>query len=339
MPGFYERHGGDGWQPFRAVRVAARTSTGTIPNLRFVDLDGDGLADVLITGDDAFTWYPSLGPTGFGAGQRACSSRPVERGAGPRLVFADRSRRIYLGRHVRRRAGGPRPGPQRRGLLLAQPRLRPVRRQGDDGPQPPAGPSPEQFDPRRVRLADVDGSGATDLVYLGRDGRRVYLNQSGDRLGRAALLPQLLPAADSLAACQGGRPARPRHRVPGLVLAAAGRRRRHVRYVDLMAGGQAAPADRRRQQPRRRDADQLRPVDPVLPGRPGGRPAVDHPAAVPGARASSGSRRIDRVSRNRFTTQLRLPPRLLRRRRARVPRLRDGRAAGHRGPGRARAGH
>ena len=31
------------------------------PNLRFVDLTGDGMADILITEDDAFTWYASLG--------------------------------------------------------------------------------------------------------------------------------------------------------------------------------------------------------------------------------------------------------------------------------------
>jgi hypothetical protein len=29
------------------------------PNLRFVDLTGDGHADILITEDEAFTWYPS----------------------------------------------------------------------------------------------------------------------------------------------------------------------------------------------------------------------------------------------------------------------------------------
>jgi hypothetical protein len=29
------------------------------PNLRFVDLDGDGHADVLITEDEAFTWHQS----------------------------------------------------------------------------------------------------------------------------------------------------------------------------------------------------------------------------------------------------------------------------------------
>ena len=42
-----------------------------------VDLDGDGLADVLITGDDAFTWYPSLGYEGFGT----AAGLPANRGA------------------------------------------------------------------------------------------------------------------------------------------------------------------------------------------------------------------------------------------------------------------
>ena len=36
------------------------------PNLRFVDLTGDGHADILITEDEALTWYPSLAEDGFG---------------------------------------------------------------------------------------------------------------------------------------------------------------------------------------------------------------------------------------------------------------------------------
>ena len=37
------------------------------PNLRFVDLIGDGHADVLITeNDQVFAWYPSLAEEGFG---------------------------------------------------------------------------------------------------------------------------------------------------------------------------------------------------------------------------------------------------------------------------------
>ena len=47
---------GDPFRPFRSWP----NITWDDPNLRLVDLDGDGLADVLITSDDAFTWYPSL---------------------------------------------------------------------------------------------------------------------------------------------------------------------------------------------------------------------------------------------------------------------------------------
>jgi hypothetical protein len=59
-----------------------------------VDLDGDGLADVLITGDDAFTWYPGFGYKGFGAARRAYHSWGEEHG--PRLMLADPEQTIYL---------------------------------------------------------------------------------------------------------------------------------------------------------------------------------------------------------------------------------------------------
>ncbi|TVQ87757.1 MAG: toxin, partial [Deltaproteobacteria bacterium] len=38
------------------------------------------------------------------------------------------------------------------------------------------------YDPRRIRLADVDGSGPTDLIYLGGEGVDVYVNQAGNAL-------------------------------------------------------------------------------------------------------------------------------------------------------------
>jgi hypothetical protein len=59
-----------GWRPFRPFPSCPDISWAD-PELRMVDLDGDGLADVLITGDDAFTWYPSYGYQGFGDARRA----------------------------------------------------------------------------------------------------------------------------------------------------------------------------------------------------------------------------------------------------------------------------
>ena len=44
----------------------------------------------------------------------------------------------------------------------------------------------ERFDPRRVRLADIDGSGTTDLLYVADDGVYVCFNQIWQRVGRAA---------------------------------------------------------------------------------------------------------------------------------------------------------
>ena len=33
--------------------------------------------------------------------------------------------------------------------------------------------NPDQFDQRRIRLANLDGSGTNDIIYLGRDGVRL----------------------------------------------------------------------------------------------------------------------------------------------------------------------
>ena len=60
---------------------------------------------------------------------------------------------------------------------------------------------PEQFDQRRVRLADVDGSGTTDILYLHAKGVRVYFNQSGNGWS-AATHVDALPALDNVAGVQ-----------------------------------------------------------------------------------------------------------------------------------------
>ncbi len=74
----------------------------------------------------------------------------------------------------RRRARRPVCGSATRGLLLAQPRPRPVRCQGHDGRRSDARRA-RAVRPRAGALADIDGSCTTDLVYLHRDGVRVVL--------------------------------------------------------------------------------------------------------------------------------------------------------------------
>ena len=235
VAGCYQRTDTDGWQPFRPF-VSCPNISWDDPDLRMVDLDGDGLADVLITGDDAFTWYPSLGLDGFGDGRRAFSADPWSEEIGPRIMLADPEQTIYLADMsgdglsdlVRVRNGEvcywPNTGFGRFGAKVTM----------DDSPWMD---QPGHFDQRRVRLGDVDGTGCADLIYLHPDRTRVYLNQSGNGYGVPHSLPQAFPRLDSLAHVtmadllgQGTACLVWSSPLPG----DAGRQ---MRYVDLMAAG------------------------------------------------------------------------------------------------------
>lgn len=194
LPGLYEHDEAESWQPFRPF-TSRLDRDPRDPNLRFVDLDGDGHADVFITEDDAFVWHPSLAEEGFGPARRVAQALDEEKG--PRLVFADGTQSIYLADMsgdgltdlVRIRNGEvcywPNLGYGRFGAKVTM----------DNAPWFDA---PDQFDQRRIRLADIDGSGTNDILYLHPDGVRLYFNQSGNRLSEARRLNQF-PPIDNIA--------------------------------------------------------------------------------------------------------------------------------------------
>ncbi len=192
-PGFYE-HAEDGeWTPHRPF-TSLPSVNWRDPNLRFIDLTGDGRADVLISEDGVFTWHRSLAEAGFGAGERA--AQPFDEERGPRLVFADGAQSVYLADLsgdgltdiVRIRNGEvcywPNLGYGRFGAKVTM----------DNSPQ---FDRPDQFDQRRIRLSDIDGSGVTDIIYLHSDGVRLYFNQSGNSWSEAKRLT-VFPPTDSL---------------------------------------------------------------------------------------------------------------------------------------------
>jgi RHS repeat-associated protein len=176
MRGFFERTKSGGWEAFKPLSSLPVLDWHD-PNVRFVDLTGDGRADILVTDDEVFSWFQSRGEEGFEPASKVPQSLNEENG--PRVVFADRTQSLHLADMsgdgladvVRVRNGEvcywPNLGYGRFGAKVTM-----------DG-APWLAP-PDQFDPRRVRLADLDGSGPTDLVYLGDDGVQLFLNGAGN---------------------------------------------------------------------------------------------------------------------------------------------------------------
>lgn len=193
MPGLYEHDKAEGWQPFRTFTARPNRDVRD-PNVKFVDLDGDGHADVLITEDDAFVWHKSLAEEGFGPARRVAQVLDEEKG--PRVVFADGTQSIYLADLsgdgltdlVRIRNGEicywPNLGYGRFGAKVTM-------------DQSPHFDQPDRFDHKRIRLADIDGSGTTDIIYLHDDGIRLYFNQSGNAWSRPRIL-DVLPRVDDV---------------------------------------------------------------------------------------------------------------------------------------------
>ncbi len=189
-PGFYERTLEEGWGAFRAFR-SLPVLDWKDPNLRFVDVTGDGIADVLITEDNALLWHPSLLGQGFGPAVHVAV--PIDERKGPHVIFADGIQSIYL---------ADMSGDGLSDLV----RIRngevcywPNRGYGNFGPKIVMENAPwfevdDLFDQSRVKLADTDGSGCTDIVYLDKDAIRIYLNQAGNSWTDARVLHEFPPA-------------------------------------------------------------------------------------------------------------------------------------------------
>jgi hypothetical protein len=245
-PGFYERNHDQRWENFVPFESLPNLDWND-PNLRFIDLTGDGHADILITENEALTWYPALAERGFGPASWSSSSSADtanlqagskdEEERRPKLVFSDSTQSIYLADMsgdglidlVRIRNGEvcywPNIGYGRFGSKVTM----------DNSPWFEA---PDMFDQSRIRLADIDGSGVTDIIYIGHedDGVRLYFNQSGNSWGEPVLLNHF-PHIDNISS------------VTALDLLGNGTAclvwsspligdtRRPMRYVDLMGGG------------------------------------------------------------------------------------------------------
>ncbi len=192
-PGRYQHDKQEGWQSFEPFTSRLNRNLQD-PNLKFLDLTGDGHADILISEEQAFIWHASLAEAGFSPSKKVAQA--LDDQLGPRLVFANASQSIFLADFtgdgltdlVRIRNGEisywPNLGYCKFGAKITM----------DHSPRFDL---PDQFEHSRIRLADIDGSGTTDIIYLHGDGVRLYFNQSGNGWSDARLL-KVYPRVDEL---------------------------------------------------------------------------------------------------------------------------------------------
>lgn len=176
LDGYFELTEDNGWGSFRAFTQIPNVDLRD-PNTRLLDLNGDGQPEIVITEDNAFTWYPAAGVKGYDAPE--WTHKPFDEEQGPAIVFADSTQSIFLAdmsgdglTDIARIRNGevcywPNLGYGRFGAKVTM---------GNS----PWFDAPDLFNPAYLQLADISGTGATDLLYLGKNRFRAWLNLSGN---------------------------------------------------------------------------------------------------------------------------------------------------------------
>ncbi|PTQ98228.1 RHS repeat-associated protein [Mucilaginibacter yixingensis] len=195
LQGFFKLNEEDEWEPMQYFENNPNVNPSD-PNLRFIDLTGDRRPDILQTEDDRLRWYHGLGEKGFGVSQTV--AKAVDEEKGPAIVFADASQSIFLADMsgdgltdiVRIRNGEicywPNKGYGNFGAKVNM----------DNAP---VFDHSDNFNPSYLRLADIDGSGTIDVIYLGKNNFRVWMNQNGNEWSAQPQVISSFPQLDNVA--------------------------------------------------------------------------------------------------------------------------------------------
>ena len=174
MWGFCEATNQGGWKPLKPYRFQPSFNL-TDPNVRLIDLSGDGKSDALRTDQHQFTYFPCLGEDGFA--ERRVIDRIYDLDEFPDIYFDDPSRRIQLADMT---------GDGLKDIVMVHsghidywPNLG----YGHFGKRITMKNAPQfdyDFDPGRLFFVDIDSSGPADLVYVEPGKVKFWFNQSGN---------------------------------------------------------------------------------------------------------------------------------------------------------------
>ncbi|MBE7385745.1 MAG: VCBS repeat-containing protein [Leptolyngbya sp. SIO1E4] len=169
--GFYETTPEATWESFKHIHDLPSFDLSD-PAIRLVDLTGDGLSDVLMAREQYFVWFQCLGEVGYGDPQFVPKS-PEQTG----LYFNDPAGRLRLADMT---------GDGLNDIVLVHngridywPNLG----YGQFGSRITMANAPQleqNFDPARLFLVDLDGTGCADLVYVDFNQVHFWFNQCGN---------------------------------------------------------------------------------------------------------------------------------------------------------------
>lgn len=180
MRGYWEAQPDRSWRDFQAF--GSRPAEYPAPSQAWVDMTGDGIADLVQLTEQAVHIYPSTRSKGLGQPivqqQRAGQGMPPSLAGSPTEVvqFADMagSGQSHLVR-IRNQE------------VVYWPNLS-YGRIGNPITMANAPDFGQDFNSARLFLADLDGSGTTDLIYMETTQATIYFNQSGNAFSDPIML-------------------------------------------------------------------------------------------------------------------------------------------------------
>ncbi|MBX2968267.1 MAG: hypothetical protein KF803_02765 [Cyclobacteriaceae bacterium] len=175
------------WSGFKALQNIPQ-----VGHSRFMDIDGDGYPDLVVELDDKIISYPFKGKEGFEKPFEF--SKPVSNGVAHAPTIGDNLALDYFQADM---TGDGLPDQVRikNGRVEYYPNLG----NGHFGEVVLMENSPvidfdNTFDASRIRLYDLDGTGTTDILYIGNGEIRYWFNASGNKFiygGRITNLPYI----------------------------------------------------------------------------------------------------------------------------------------------------